>query len=83
MKATEYNVIIEEIIEPKTSEGGILLGDTKDVKFKKGKVLAVGNKVENVNIGDTVHYDGYRASIIDYKGKKLQVLTYELIVIVE
>lgn len=83
MKATEYNVIIEEIIETKTSEGGIILGDTKDVKFKRGKVLAVGDKVKNVVDGDIVHYDGYRASIIDYKGKKLQVLTYDLVVIVE
>jgi len=83
MKATEYNVIIKEIIENKQSSGGIFLGDTKDVKFKRGEVLAVGDKVKNVVEGDIVHYDGYRASDIDYKGDRLQVLTYELVVIVE
>lgn len=83
MKATEYNVIIKEIIESKVSKGGIVMGNTKDVKFKRGEVLAVGDKVKNVNKGDIVHYDGYRASPIDYEGGKLQVLTYELIVIVE
>lgn len=83
MKATEYNLIIKEIKETKESKGGIVIGNTRDVKFKKGEVLAIGDKVANVNKGDVVHYDGYRASDIDYKGERLQVLTYDLVVIVE
>lgn len=83
MKATEYNVIIKEIKEGKVSKGGIHMGKTKDVKFKRGEVLAVGDKVANVDVGNVVHYDGYRASGLDYKGERLQVLTYDLVVIVE
>lgn len=83
MKATEYNLIIKEIIETKESKGGIIMGNTRDVKFKRGEVLAVGDKVANVDVGNVVHYDGYRASDIDYKGERLQVLTYDLVVIVE
>lgn len=83
MKATFRNVIIKEIIEDAISNGGIILGNTKDVKFKKGIVQAIGDEVKNVIEGDIVHYDGYRASRIDLDGDYLFVCQYEDIVIVE
>lgn len=83
MKATHLNVIIKEIKEEQMSASGLIMGNTRDVKFKKGEVIAFGDKVENVSVGDVVHFDGYRGSVINLKGEEYIVCTYDLIVIVE
>ncbi len=83
MKTTERKVLVKEIQEELKSSGGIILDRGQTSKFKKGTVLSVGDVVKNVKEGDVVHYDGYRASDIIYKGDTLKVLEYGDIVIVE
>ena len=83
MKCTGFNTIIKEIPEEAVSTGGIFLGETKDVKYKRGTVIAFGDQTKNVSVDDIVWFDGYRASHITYKGDYFKVLRYEDIVIIE
>lgn len=83
MKCTGFNTIIKEIPEEAVSTGGIFLGETKDVKYKRGTVIAFGDQTKNVSVDDIVWFDGYRASDITYKGDYFKVLRYEDIVIIE
>lgn len=83
MKCTGYNVIMKEIVEDAVSSGGIFLGETKDVKYKRGEVIAFGDLTKNVCVGDIVWFDGYRSSDITYKGEYYKILRYEDVVIIE
>ena len=70
-QALNYNVFILPIEEKQLTDSGLDLtsNEDKNAKYKKGKVVSVGNLCpknddgENiVNVGDTIMYDRYKAS---------------------
>jgi co-chaperonin GroES (HSP10) len=83
MKAMYRNVILKEIKEEVKSSGGILLGDSKDVKFSKGEVLSVGSDVVGIKTNDIITYDKYRGNVIRYNKEDLIVVDFSDVYMVE
>ena len=50
IKMLGSRVLIEEVIEDIKSESGIILGETKTSANRVGKVISIGNLVEERNI---------------------------------
>ena len=69
IKVIGNRVLIEEIVEDIKSSGGILLGVTKNSAQKIGKVISIGNLVEEIKINDKVMFDNHRVAPLDFDGK--------------
>jgi chaperonin GroES len=74
IKVLGKRVLIEEIVEDIKSAGGIILGDTKTTAQKIGKVISVGNLVEEVSLGDKVMFDNHRVAPLDFDGKTYLIM---------
>ena len=59
MKAIGKYIIIKTIEEQIETKSGLLLGsgDTQDIRYKKGKVVAPGTEVSSINADDVLYYD--------------------------
>ena len=68
IKVIGNRVLIEEVVEDIKSSGGIILGDTKNSAQKIGKVISIGNLVQEVSLGDKVLFDGHRVAPLDFDG---------------
>ena len=85
MKAVNYYLIVDKIKEAPKKVGGLELTEkqNKDVRYLKGKVISVGNLVENLNENDIVHYDKMAGHGIEFDDKLYYVLKLGDIVLVE
>jgi co-chaperonin GroES (HSP10) len=83
MRVVLSNILVKEIKEDIKSSGGIILGNGSDVKFRRGIIEAVGENIDKVKVGDTIHFDRHRIYPINYEGQEYLVMNYENIVIVE
>ena len=68
IKVLGVRVMIEEIVEDIKSSGGIILGDIKNSAQKMGKVISVGDSVEEIKVNDKVMFDSYKSFSIDLDG---------------
>lgn len=57
MKPILDRVIIKQEDPNDKTKGGILLPDTAKNEKPKGKIMAIGNKVTEVKVGDTVLFN--------------------------
>ena len=59
MQAVNDYVIVDKIKEGPKKVGGLILTDETDEsnRYKKAKIVSVGNLVEMVTRGDVVYYD--------------------------
>ena len=81
IKVIGNRVLIEEIVEDIKSSGGIILGDTKNSAHQKiGRVISVGDSVEEVNLGDKVMFDSYKSFPIDIDGKTYTILEQDSVI---
>lgn len=83
MKVVLSNILVKEIKEDVKTSSGLYLGDGQDVKFHRGEVIAIGENIDKVSIGDTVWFDRHRTYPINYDGVEYIVMGYENVVIVE
>ena len=85
MQAINYYLVIEKIKEAPKKVGGLELTEdqNKDVRYAKGKIISVGNKVEMLKADDVVHYDKHAGHGIEWKDKLYYVLKLGDIVLVE
>ena len=85
MKVTGENVVLSHIHEKIQSKSGLDLSNelVNEQKFYRGTVLAIGDKVKNIIVGDTVWYDVTRSSGIMYHGDDIQIVNYQNISIIE
>lgn len=85
MKTTGENVVLSHIHESIVSKKGLDLSNelVHEQKYYRGTVLAIGNKTENIKVGDIVWYDITRSSRIMYKGDDITLLNYQNIAIIE
>ena len=74
LKMLGSRVLIEEVIEDIKSESGIILGETKTSAQKIGRVISVGDSVEEVSLGDKVLFDGHRVAPLDFDGKTYLIM---------
>ena len=69
IKMLSSRVLIEEVIEDIKSESGIILGETKTSANRVGKVISIGNLVEEIKVNDKVMFDNHRVAPLDFDGK--------------
>ena len=68
-------VLVEEIVEDIKSESGIILGNTKTSTNQKiGKVISIGNLVQEIKINDKVMFDGHRVAPLNLDGKTYLIM---------
>ena len=80
IKVIGNRVLIEEIVEDIKSESGIILGNTKNSAQKMGKVISIGNLVQEVSLGDKVMFDSYKSFPIDLDGKPYLILEQDSVI---
>lgn len=70
-------VLVERTeVENKTASG-IIIPDNAKEKPQTAKVVAIGNKIEDVKVGDTIVFEQYRGSEIKLDGKDYLILNLE------
>ena len=74
IKVLGTRILIEEVVEDIKSSGGIILGDTKNSAQRVGKVVSVGNLVQEISLGDKVLFDGHRVAPLDFDGKTYLIM---------
>ena len=80
IKMLGTRVLIEEVIEDIKSESGIILGETKTSANRVGKVISIGNLVEEIKINDKVMFDGHKVAPLDFGGKTYLILDIESVI---
>jgi len=85
MKAINYYIIIDKIKEQPKKVGGIELNEKQnsDVRYLKGKVISVGDKITGLKEGDTIRYDKHAGHGIEWKDNLYYVITVNDVVIIE
>lgn len=72
------NVFAAEIKKERKSESGIILEGTSSVKeTAQAKVLAIGDKVENVKVGDVVYLDWSKTKLVVVDGAHRVIIAEE------
>jgi len=66
--AIRMNAVKEE------TDSGIVLAPSNQEKQNKGKVIAVGSEVEDVNVGDRVIFPDYSGTSLVYNEEELLIL---------
>ena len=74
IKVIGNRVLIEEIVEDIKSESGIILGNTNTSANRVGKVISIGNLVEEIKINDKVMFDGHRVAPLNLDGKTYLIM---------
>ena len=85
MKAVNDYIVVEAIKEQKTTSGGLLLTDDTDTdnRYKKAKVVSVGNLAELIKEGSVVMYDQHAGHDITYDGLLYKVIKLRDVVLAE
>ena len=85
MKAVNDYIVIEKIKEQKKTSGGLLLTDDTDVdnRYKKAKVVSVGNLAEIIKINSLVMYDQHAGHDIEYEDVMYRVIRLRDVVLVD
>ena len=79
-KELNFNVVIRQIANKNITEGNIdisMVAD-KSEKYRKGIVISIGTECPkgDINIGDTVIYDSYKASLVTLDTVEYVILYY-------
>ena len=74
IKVLGTRVLIEEIVEDIKSESGIILGETKTSAQRVGRVISVGDSVEEIKVNDKVMFDSYKSFSIDLDGNTYLIM---------
>lgn len=66
-------------VENKTASG-IYIPDNAKEKPQTAKVVAIGNKVEDVKVGDTIVFEQYRETEFKLEGEEYLILNIENVI---
>lgn len=69
LRATGERILVEPILAPKVSRGGIHLDVAYQAPSGRGVVISVGAKIEDVKPGDQVSYRWAHCTDVPYDGK--------------
>jgi len=73
-------VLVERTeVENKTASG-IIIPDNAKEKPQTAKVVAVGDKVEDVRVGDTIMFEQYRGTELKLEGEEYLILNIENVI---
>jgi co-chaperonin GroES (HSP10) len=85
MQAVNYYIVVEKIkVEPK-KVGGLILTDKTDTenRYKKAKIISIGNLVKGVKVDDVIYYDKHAGHDIAFDEKIFRVIQVGDIVLVQ
>ena len=85
MKAVNYYIIIELVKEDPKKVAGLIITDdiNEDNRYKKAKVISVGNLVEGIHKDDVVYYDKHAGHGIQHKDKFYGVIKQQDVVLID
>ena len=85
MKAVNHYLVIDMIKDEPKKVGGLILTDevNEDNRYKKAKVISVGNLVEGINKNDVVYYDKHAGHGIQHKDKFYGVIKQQDVVLID
>jgi co-chaperonin GroES (HSP10) len=85
MKAINYYIVIDKIKEEPKKIAGLEVTESqnKEVRYLKGEVISVGDKIDNVKTGDIVRYDRHAGHGVEWDDKLFYVLKITDIVLIE
>lgn len=85
MKAINDYVVVYQVKEGPKKVGGLILTDTTDSdnRYKKAKVISVGNLADIIKEGSMVMYDKHAGHDITYEESLYRVIKLRDIVLVE
>lgn len=85
MKAINDYIVVDQIKEGPKKVGGLLLTDNTDSdnRYKKAKVISVGNLADIIKEGSMVMYDKHAGHDISYENSLYRVIKLRDIVLVE
>jgi len=85
MKAVNDYIVVEPIKEERKTSGGLLLTDDTDTdnRYKKAKVVSVGNLAELIKEGSVVMYDQHAGHDITYDSLLYKVIKLRDVVLAE
>ncbi|RBQ29447.1 co-chaperone GroES [Aliarcobacter vitoriensis] len=73
-------VLVERTeVENKTASG-IIIPDNAKEKPQTAKVVAIGNKVEDVKVGDVIVFEQYRGTELKLEEKEYLILNIENVI---
>jgi len=73
-------VLVERTeVENKTASG-IIIPDNAKEKPQTAKVVAIGDKVEDVRVGDTIMFEQYRGAELKLEGEEYLILNIENVI---
>ena len=85
MKAINYYIVVEKIKVEQKKVAGLILTDKTDTenRYKKAKIISIGNLVKGVNVDDVIYYDKHAGHDITFDDKIYRVIQVGDIVLVE
>tara|TARA_R100001509_G_C4689195_1_gene156247 strand:+ start:56 stop:313 length:258 start_codon:yes stop_codon:yes gene_type:complete len=85
MKAVNNYIVIDLIKGETKKVGGLVLTDevNEDNRYKKAKVISVGNLVQGINEGDIVYYDKHAGHGIQHDDKFYGVIQQRDVVLID
>jgi len=84
-KAVNYYIVVEKIKVEQKKVAGLILTDKTDTenRYKKAKIISIGNLVKGVNVDDVIYYDKHAGHDITFDDKIYRVIQVGDIVLVE
>jgi len=85
MQAVNYYIVVDKIKKEPKKIAGLEITEKldSDNRYIKAKIISIGNLVEGVSEGDTVHYDKHAGHGIQWQEKLYQVIRVQDIVLIE
>ena len=85
MKAVNHYLIIEQIKEGPKKVGGLILTEevNEDNRYKKAKVISVGNLVQGIEKDDIIYYDKHAGHGIQHKDEFYGVIKQQDVVLID
>ena len=74
IKPLHNKIVIEEIAHENKSSFGIVLAGNANADIKRSRVLAIGDKVEDVKVNDVLIVDWQFASKSSYDNKTIFII---------
>ena len=67
-------LLVESVEESNTTASGIIIPDNAKEKPNHAKVIAIGDKVDNIVVGDTIVYTKYSGTNLSLNQKEYIIL---------
>jgi len=74
LKPLGHKIVVERTQAVEKTAGGIVIPDTAKEKPEQGKVIAVGQDVEEIKVGDVIVFGNFAATEVKVDGKEYLIV---------